>query len=103
MGVVVMVVVHGLADELRQRAGDIHRDGEEDVGSHYLCPRGPVIRRHAAGRIRRLPGRVIGDVEPKRAHLANGPRGVGHVQPGGPEGAVRESVLDEGGHEGVPG
>ena len=36
-------------------------------------------------------------------NLADGPRDVRHVEAGRPEGAVREGVLDEGGHEGVPG
>ena len=34
--VVVVVVVHRLADELGQRRGEVHGDREEDVGRHEL-------------------------------------------------------------------
>ena len=33
---VVVVVVHRLADELGQRSGEVHGDREEDVGRHEL-------------------------------------------------------------------
>ena len=36
VGVVVVVVVHRLADELRQRSGEVHGDREEDVRRHEL-------------------------------------------------------------------
>ena len=36
MGVVVVVVVHRLADELGQRGGEVHGDREEDVRRHEL-------------------------------------------------------------------
>ena len=36
VGVVVVVVVHRLADELGQRSGEVHGDREEDVGRHEL-------------------------------------------------------------------
>ena len=36
VGVVVVVVVHRLADELGQRSGEVHGDREEDVRRHEL-------------------------------------------------------------------
>ena len=36
MGVVMVVVMHRLADELGHWAGDRHDDREEDVGRHKL-------------------------------------------------------------------
>jgi len=60
-----------------------------------------VVHRGATAAVGRLLGRVIGDIEPEGACLAESSANVRNVQPGGAPVMIGEQQLEERGHEGV--